>query len=359
MKVLPQELIDDIFKYTDLETVTNYPESSDYIIKYMTNKEKDYLYDTYKFMSDLTYTMNSSDNYYGTPMLYKSQFKNIICNGNKEIHIESIFNNDHYRLNILEDSFTHINNLQLKIYNPLNKKINDIIDNIQLIIGGNQISIINIDYYDAYIDIYNNFYKLQKESIKYINDYIYLSLPFLNEDNLLCKFMYHETYIDIIFKKSNEFNSKLFPILYGDKYNITNVSLPKEMKIFKVYIKDFCRDTSFIYIRGRVQLLSIIGDFSDTDKLSFIFDPANIPDIKIDISVGNLNLINKSLGYDFKYPTFLFNEYHSNKYINFNYLRNISQLLINGVIPNNKIKILVFNTNILRNESGMGCLRFN
>ena len=58
LNLLPQELIDEIFKYTDLQTVINYPHSSNYIIKYMTNKEKKYLECIYEKVKIFVFSCN-------------------------------------------------------------------------------------------------------------------------------------------------------------------------------------------------------------------------------------------------------------------------------------------------------------
>ena len=124
---LPQELIDEILKYTDLQTVTNCQYSSDYIIKYMKNKEKDYLYSTYNFVSDIS-VLTGINSIYG---ISSPKLNCVLHNYNEKINL--FYDSNDCKL-IIAEPFKHINNLQLKIFNPLNKNIIDIIDKIVLTI---------------------------------------------------------------------------------------------------------------------------------------------------------------------------------------------------------------------------------
>lgn len=200
------------------------------------------------------------------------------------------------------------NSLTVKIYNPDKKAFNQIFDSILLDIGGSWVDRI---YNSEYIDVYNKLLKNESKIVNHVDDYTYFSLPFFHTKSFVYTFLHHEIKLRFQFKPS--FHSSKLEI-YANKYNdydnlidksIYNMIYSSQFNGVKTFKSGNC-DNIMLYFNHPVCFMFLKGDFSKVVKYVLKFDENNI----LEYTPSELKNINKSLGYDFEYPVFIF----SNKY---------------------------------------------
>lgn len=274
-------------------------------------------------------------------------------------------------LKINEDSRIYFNDLHLNIFNPENRNIDDLIHSIKFQINGN---IINTIYdLNALTQLYTEMGIGTNRNSYPLNDFSLIHLPFLHSLFNIGK--YSEVSIIIEFKFILCDKTFQTPVLTGHKLvTDRNMSIQDsqihiyQQQVIKYAIEPYYNvlyDTLKLKFNGNLYVLYIVcDDWSNIRSLELKFMYSDSKHKHL-YTLNELQTFNKSLGYSFNHPTFVFSHFEKNKLItdttiNFNRLKN-PELVINYTTPQTKpieYKVYAINANIIINSGGVNTCLF-
>lgn len=331
--LLPQEIIDHIYKFTDLDTIQKQQPNNQYLIDYFKDPYKEqhkYIYEKHISITDKSVNENITlkDGIYQKLHTVSS---NIIIEGNI------------LKIPINEGCF---NLLELKIYNPDKRSFNEIFNYIKFEIHRRCIYSL---YDEEQINISNELFKIGK--IRYNNNYTIIPLPFLLKKNYIKAAYYHG--VNLVLRSNINEIINFKPEIYGYTY--------KDQERYIKFNQNILQ-WNYNYLQLTTILLSIIVD---TTNIKYIILKLDKYEIKYDIK--KLNVYNKTLGYNFNYPTIIFDKNFFTKKestINFTRIHEYSIEFLDYY--NNEIKydikeykLISINSNILIKFGNMYGVRYS
>lgn len=232
---------------------------------------------------------------------------------------------------VKEDAKWGFKNIVIKVRNPNKTNINEIFKDISFKVGGSYFD--KIYNLDTYLNTFSQLFNI-KDTI-YGDEYTFIHLPHLINQNLIYNFPWQ--HIEIICTPNNNKQVNYNDIeFFADKYILSNV---KESEVLFYQCQ---YNGHLLYNNSR--LIDIIPLNFDHPIYAIIIDTDSVEDIEdieriilqinsidvIDISIKQLEDINKELGYKFKKPTILLSQTfcgYSETTINFSKV-NSAKLLI-------------------------------
>ena len=338
MKVLPKELLDYIYTFTDIETVLLQQPNNKYLLNYFGYS---YLQEHKKLHKESSY--NKEKNIFRLLPKYEKINLPLHIYNHKKLETKKRLYNNYITLELKYKPYVFFNLFELKFYNPEKKKFNEIFDYISFIIEYETINEINNE---EYINIINEIEKTGR--IRYTkNNYTIVPLPFLLKNNYLVTLMQK-----IVFKFKLKCEIQEVEI-YACTYDIYHHTLNR------VFI-DFTKFNNRIIKQKCISLNNLDELFLFNCLWSFIGDFTNIKSIVLSLNckeiiynIKSLKRLCKIKGYNFDYPTIIFdNIFEEQKsYINFNMIhkKTIHFICKNGnkIIPNENYKLIAINMNLL------------
>lgn len=349
MKVLPSELLDYIYTFTDLETVLLQQPNNKYLLDYFGYP---YLQHHIKLHQETLWGKATCP----LLLIYKEIDLPQYIYNHKKLETEKRQFSGYLTLTLKFKPFLFFNLLELKFYNPEKKKFNEIFDWISFIIGYEMINEINNE---EYINIINEIEKTGR--ITHNNNYTIIPLPFLVKKNYLVTKMYDEIKIEFKLHGLNEIQE---PEIYASTYDIYRHTL-------NTLFIDFTEFNNRIIQQKCISL-------NNLDQLqffnciwSFIGDFTNIKSIVLSLAykeiiynIKSLKHLSKIKGYNFDYPTIIFNDIfiEQKSFINFNKIYKKTIYFIdknnNKIIPNENYKLIAININLLITMNNMIGIRY-
>lgn len=359
--LLPPEILDYIYTFTDLDTILKQQPNNKYLINYFKDIYKEKHKEIHEEYSEDTYTRTKSKficNKKGKYQKLQTEIKADVRYKYETNFIRETINVSELKIN---EHYVYYNLLELHVENPDKKSFNELFNNIVFEVGGQRIFKLSNE---EQINIYAELFKINK--IKEQNGVLIIPLPFFVKNQYFINARYHETKIILDYKENN-----LIYSLYG--YTYDNIKIIKEnLGIIQqpynplpfnenengnsndLNFRENILQCNYNDLTLPTYLLSCIVNLSNIEYIVINLDDKH----KIKYNLNKMNIINKGYGYTFNYPTIIFDENFFDKRestLNFSRIHNLSILFFDNQ-DNELIReynLISINYNILINQQGM------